>query len=145
MAFDVAYTNRHGEQVPAETENIDVTSLALRAWCNVSSRAFVTVLYCPERRAVAAPLVTPMSVKTMRRHVFAGKTGKTPGRLSKDDLVQNNRGKVVKKKASELDKHTPGQEAHDPLQQGQAAAPRFSLQQSLPDLQSEQARFSLQQ
>ena len=47
------------------------------------------------------------TAKTIRRHVFAGKTAKTRGRLSKDDLVQNNRGKVVSKKASELAKHNP--------------------------------------
>ena len=42
-----------------------------------------------------------------KRHVFAGKTGKTIGGLAKGDLVKSKSGKIVSKKASARGKKSP--------------------------------------
>jgi len=48
-----------------------------------------------------------VSARLAKRHVFAGKTTKTVGRLAKSDLVKNKSGKVVSKQASARGKKNP--------------------------------------
>ena len=48
-----------------------------------------------------------VSAKLTKRHVYAGKTTKTRGRLAKSDLMKNKRGKVVSKALSAVAKAKP--------------------------------------
>ena len=48
-----------------------------------------------------------VSAKLTKRHVYAGKTTKTRGRLAKSDLMKNKRGKVVSKALSAVAKQNP--------------------------------------
>merc|ERR1712107_511726 len=48
-----------------------------------------------------------VSAKLARRHVFAGKAGKTKTGLKKTDLTKNKAGKVVSKKRSARGKAHP--------------------------------------
>ena len=48
-----------------------------------------------------------VSARLAKRHVFAGKVGKTAGGLSKADVTQNKRGKIVSKRMSDRGKKSP--------------------------------------
>merc|ERR1712222_280070 len=48
-----------------------------------------------------------VSARSAKRHVFAGKSGKTRSGLKKTDLVKNKSGKIVSKKLSARGKASP--------------------------------------
>merc|ERR1711953_570600 len=58
-------------------------------------------------KAMKAMKAKKISAKLARRHVFAGKAGKTKTGLKKTDLTKNKSGRVVSKKASARGKAHP--------------------------------------
>merc|ERR1712070_834074 len=55
----------------------------------------------------AMKAVKKVSARLAKRRAFAGKTAKTSGGLTKNDLVKNKAGKIVSKKASARAKKSP--------------------------------------
>merc|ERR1719272_1919503 len=58
-------------------------------------------------KAMKAMKKKALSVRTARRHAFAGKIDKTNTGLTKSDLFKNKVGRVVSKKRSALSKKNP--------------------------------------
>merc|ERR1719272_1981263 len=58
-------------------------------------------------KAMRAMKKKVISARTARRHAFVGKISKTVSGLVKSDLVKNNAGRVVSKKASLRAKKSP--------------------------------------
>merc|ERR1712086_35724 len=58
-------------------------------------------------KAMKAMKKKALSVRTARRHAFAGKIAKTKTGLTKSDLMLNKAGRVVSKKRSAVSKKNP--------------------------------------
>merc|ERR1712014_106583 len=58
-------------------------------------------------RVMAAMKAKTVSARLAKRHVFAGKAGKTKSGLKKSDLVKSKSGKIVSKKLSARGKASP--------------------------------------
>merc|ERR1712203_261981 len=58
-------------------------------------------------KAMKAMKAKKVSARLAKRHVFAGKTGKTQSGLKKSDLVKSKSGKIVSKKKQARGKASP--------------------------------------
>ena len=76
-------------------------------WLAASVEWLVHIFTKAASRSAMPKTMKVVSASLRKRHVFAGKSSKTKGGLTKSDLVQNRRGKIVSAAVSDRSKRHP--------------------------------------